>query len=76
MKVGYHQETRVMKEYDVYFIVLACCATGTVNVQLMEGTKIRLCIEAFNRFLCEISVPKIFLTDTEGFLLKSLKEFV
>ena len=37
MKAGYHRETRVTKQYDVYFIVLACCAAGTVNVQLMEG---------------------------------------
>ena len=74
MKAGYHRETRITKQYDVYFMVLACCATGTVNVQLMEGKNTQSCLEAFNRFFCETAVPKIILTDAEGGLLKSLKE--
>ena len=74
IKPGYHRETRITKQYNCYFMVLACCSTGTVNVQLMEGKDTQSCIEAFNRFFCETAVPKIILTDAEGGLLKSLKE--
>ena len=68
MKAGYHRETRVTKYYDVYFMVLACCATGTVNVQLMEGKNTQSCLKAFTRFFWETAVPKIsLLTQKVGY---------
>ena len=72
IKAGYHRETRITKQYNCYFMVLACCSTGTVNVQLMEGKDTQSCIEAFNRFFCETAVLKIILTDAEGGLLIDL----
>ena len=73
---GYHRETRSVhsKPYDGYFMVFACCSTGTVNVQFIEGKNTESCLSGFNRFFNETSVPKIILTDAEGGLLKSLKE--
>ena len=65
-----------MKFYDVYFMVLPCCATGTVNVQILEGKNTQSCLDGFTRFFCEAAVPKIILTDAEGGLLKSLKDGV
>ena len=64
-------ETKMTKYYDVYFMVLTCCATGTVNVQVLEGKSMQSCLNGFTRFFCETAVPKIILTDTEGGLLKS-----
>ena len=40
----------------------------------MKGKSSWSCIDVFNRFICEITVLKITLTDAEGGLLKSLKE--
>ena len=73
LKVGYHHETKLTKYYDIYFMVLACCATGTVNVQVLEGKNMQSCLNGFTRLFCATTVPKIILTNAEGGLLKNLK---
>ena len=37
LKARYNRETKLTKYHDVYFMVLPCCPTRTVNVQLLEG---------------------------------------
>ena len=54
-------------------MVFACCATGTVNVQVIEGRLTGFCLDGMNRFFCETTVPKFMFTDEEGGLVKSLK---
>ena len=54
-------------------MVFACCATGTVNCQVIEGKDTGYCLDGMNRFFSEASVPKIIYTDEEGGLVKSLK---
>ena len=76
LKAGYHRKTKLTKYYNIYFMVLACCAKGTVNVQVLEGKNTQSCMDGFTRFFCEAAVPKIILTDAEGGLLKSLKDGV
>merc|ERR1719233_2627379 len=62
------------KSYNVYIMVFVCAATGTVNCQVIEGKSAGYCMDGFNRFFCETTVPKIVYTDAEGGLLKALKE--
>ena len=73
---GHHRETREAhsKHYDGYFMVLACASMGTVNVQFIEDKSTASCLSGFNWFFNEMTVPKIILMDTEGGLLKSLKD--
>ena len=72
---GYEKVTRSTadKPHDVYFMVFACGATGTVNVQVIEGKDTGFCLDGMNRFFCETTVPKFMFTDEEGGLVKSLK---
>ena len=71
---GYEKVTRSTadKPHEVYMLVFACCATGTINVQVIEGRKTGFCLDGFNRFFCETAVPKIVFTDEEGGLTRSL----
>ena len=62
------------KSYNIYIMVFVCAATGTVNCQVIEGKSAEYCMDGFNRFFCETTVPKIVYTDAEGGLLKALKE--
>ena len=62
------------KPHQVYMMVFACCATGTVNCQIIEGRKTGHCLDGFNRFFCESSVPKFVYTDEEGGLMRSLEQ--
>ena len=55
-------------------MVFACCATGTVNCQIIEGRKTGYCLDGFNRLFSEIAVPKICYPDLEGGLIKALSE--
>ena len=73
---GYEKVTRSTsdKPHLIYVMVLACCATGTVNCQVIEGKDTGYCLDGFNRFFCETTVPKIIFTDEEGGLVKALKE--
>ena len=72
---GYEKVTRnaARKPHDVYFMVFACCATGTVNCQVIEGKSADFCMDGFNRFFDETSVPQIIYCDEEGGLVKALK---
>ena len=49
---GFEKSTRTSKKtFDLYIVVFACAATGTINVQVMEGGKDTGCVlEVFNRF--------------------------
>ena len=73
---GYEKVTRstVDKPHQVYMMVFACCATGTVNCQIIEGRKTGHCLDGFNRFFCESAVPKFVYTDEEGGLMRSLEQ--
>ena len=62
------------KPHQVYMMVFACCATGTVNCQIIEGRKTGHCLDGFNRFFCESAVPKFVYTDEEGGLMRSLEQ--
>ena len=62
------------KSYSIYVMVFVCVATGTVNTQVIEGKDTGFCLDGFNRFFCETTVPKIVYTDEEGGLVKALKE--
>ena len=62
------------KSYNVYIMVFVCAATGTTNCQVIEGKSAGYCMDGFNRFFCETTVPKIVYTDAEGGLLKALIE--
>ena len=45
-----HSGSRI---HDIYMVVFACAATGSVNVQAMEGGKSAACIlDVLNRFFC------------------------
>ena len=72
---GYEKVTRSTadKPHEVYFMVFACGATGTVNVQVIEGKDTGFCLDGMNRFFSETTVPKFMFTDEEGGLVKSLK---
>ena len=72
---GYEKVTRstAEKPHQVYMLVFACCATGTVNCQIIEGKKTGYCLDGFNRFFCESAVPKFIYTDEEGGLMRSLE---
>ena len=72
---GYEKVTRSTsdKPHEIYMMVFACCATGTINVQVIEGKDTGFCLDGMNRFFCEITVPKFMFTDEEGGLIKSLK---
>ena len=73
---GYEKVTRssIDKPHQVYMMVFACCATGTVNCQIIEGRKTGHCLDGFNRFFCESAVPKFVYTDEEGGLMRSLEQ--
>ena len=53
-------------------MVFGCCATGTINCQVIEGKDTGFCLDGFNRFFCETTVPKIIYPDLEGGLVKAL----
>ena len=55
-------------------MTFACAATGTVNCQVIEGKDTGFCLDGFNRFFCETTVPKIVYTDEEGGLIKALNK--
>ena len=71
---GYEKVTRTNKPHEVYMMVFVCCATGTVNCQIIEGKDTGFCLDGFNRFFCETTVPKICFPDREGGLIKSLSQ--
>ena len=75
---GYEKETRssFKKPYNMYYMVFVCCATGTVNMQVLEGKNTQACLDGFSGFFCDATVPKIILCDAEGGLMKCLKEGV
>ena len=55
-------------------MVFVCCATGTTNIQVIEGKHTNACLEGITKFLCETTVPKVFLIDEDGGLVKSIKD--
>ena len=65
---GYSKETRSShkKLYDNYFMINVCCATSTVNLQVLEGKNTDAYLDGFSRFFNETTVPKIILCDREG----------
>ena len=63
---GYERSTRRDKDYNVYFLVFCCVATGAVNVQFV--------LEGCSRFFSETSVPKIIYPDEDGGLVKAFCE--
>ena len=73
---GYEKVTRsnVNKPHEIYMMVFACCVTGAINCQIIEGKKTGYCLDGFNRFFSEIAVPKICYPDLEGGLIKALEE--
>ena len=72
---GYEKVTRAAtKEYKVWMMVMACVATGTVNVQLVEKEDTDGVMSGFNRFFCEATVPKIMYPDEGTQLVKSMEE--
>ena len=70
---GYEKQTRNQKPYDVYMMVFACGATGTINIQVIEGKTTQHILDGMNRFFNETTVPKIMYADQEGGLVKALK---
>ena len=73
---GYEKVTRGSnsKPYNFYFMIFACCTTGTVNCQVIEGKDTSHCLDGFNKFFCETTVPKIVYPDQEGGLIKALRD--
>ena len=74
---GYEKVTRSTadrKAHEIYMLVFACAATGTVNVQVIEGKDAGFCLDGMNRFFMETAVPKIMYADEEGGLVKGLRE--
>ena len=72
---GYEKVTRSVKHakpHEIYILVFACCATGTVNCQVIEGKDAGFCMDGMNRFFMETTVPKIIYSDEEGGLVKAL----
>ena len=71
---GYEKVTRSTsdKPHEIYILVFACCATGAVNCQVIEGRDTGYCMDGMNRFFMETTVPKIIFTDEEGGLVKAL----
>ena len=55
-------------------MVFVCYARGTVSIQVIEGKSTDSCLDRFNKFFCEKTIPKLILTVQEGGLMKSLKE--
>ena len=54
-------------------IVFVCCATGTVNCQMIEGLDTGSFLEGLNRFFAEVCVPTIMFPDEAGGMVKALK---
>ena len=73
---GYQKSTRAgSKSHEIYIVVFACSATGTLNVQVMEGGKSVDCvIDVLNRFFSEAAVPKICYIDKDSAMMKVLNE--
>ena len=72
---GYEKVTRKdAKVYKVWMMVMACVATGTVNVQLVEKEDTDGVMSGFNRFFCEATVPKIMYPDEGTQLVKAVRE--
>ena len=71
---GYEKVTRSSsdKPHEVYIMVFACCCTGTVNCQVIEGKDAAFCMDGMNRFFMETTVPKFIYSDEEGGLVKAL----
>ena len=61
------------KPHEMYILVLACCSTGTVNCQVLEGKDSAFTMDGLNRFFMETTVPKFIYSDEEGGLVKALK---
>ena len=71
---GYQKTTRSnsKKPHEIYILVFACCATGTVNCQVIEGKDAAFCMDGMNRFFMETTVPRFIYSDEEGGLVKAL----
>ena len=71
---GYEKVTRSSsdKPHEIYIMVFACCCTGTVNCQVIEGKDAAFCMDGMNRFFMETTVPKFIYSDEEGGLVKAL----
>ena len=72
---GYEKVTRstLDKPHEIYILVFACCATGTVNCQVIEGKDAGYIMDGMNRFFMETTVPKLIYSDEEGGLVRALK---
>ena len=57
---GYEKVTRSTadKPHQIYILVFACCATDTVNCQVIEGKDTGFCLDGFNRFFCQTTVSQ------------------
>merc|ERR1712002_828126 len=73
---GHSRQTRFSqaKPYHCYLMVFVCCATGTTNIQIIEGKHTNSCLQGITKFLCETTVPKVFLIDEDGGLVKNIKD--
>ena len=74
---GYEKVTRSAagrKPHDIYMMVFACAATGTVSVEVIEGKDTAFCLDGMNRFFATTTVPKIMYADEEGGIMKALRE--
>lgn len=64
--------TRNSKPYNIHMLVLGCCATGTINCQMIEGLDTGSILDGLNRFFSECCIPMILYPDEVGGFIKAL----
>ena len=54
----------------IYFVVICCATTSSINIKVMEDYTTTAFINAFTRFSCEVGYPKTLLVDEGSQLIK------
>ena len=60
----------------VWFVVFCCCATGAVDVRIMEDYSTDSFLLAFIRFSCRFGYPKTLLVDEGSQLVKGCSDMI
>lgn len=69
---GYERSTQSSKPYNAHMMVMVCCATGSVNCQIVEGLDAGNILDDLNRFFAESCVPTVMFPDAAGGMVKAL----
>ena len=62
--------------HKVWFVLFCCCATGAVDVRIMEDYSTESYLLAFQRFSCRYGYPRTLLIDEGSQLVKGCADMV